>query len=245
MQATEPRAPSAAAEDYLKAIYSLTRGDRGAASTTDLAARLGVSAGSVSTMVKRLDDAGLVSHAPYRGVGLTAEGERLALGVIRRHRLLEAFLTSSLGIPWDEVHGYAEELEHAASDELIEVIAARLGDPEADPHGDPIPTRELDIDERQTETLAGLEPGARATIVRVSDFDPAMLRYLDERGIGIGDEVEMIGRQPFDGPCEIKVGRHRHALGLALAHAISVRRQALATGTRGDVRPPRSVPVSD
>lgn len=224
MQATEFRAPSAAAEDYLKAVYSLTRGERGAAATTDLAARLGVSAGSVSMMVKRLDEAGLVVHAPYRGVELTPEGERLALGVIRRHRLLEAFLVSSLDIPWDEVHGYAEELEHAASDELIEVIADKLGDPSADPHGDPIPSRRLEIEERATMSLASLEPGERATLVRVSDSDPAMLRYLTERGIGIGDELEMIGRQPFDGPCEIRIGRRKHALGLALADAIRVRR---------------------
>lgn len=224
MQASEARAPSAAAEDYLKAVYSLTRGEQGAATTTEIAARLDVSAGSVSTMVKRLDDAGLVSHVPYKGVELTAEGERLALGVIRRHRLLEAFLASSLEIPWDEVHGFADELEHAASDELIELIARRLGDPESDPHGDPIPTRGLDIDEGATEALAGLEPGVQATIVRVSDSDPAMLRYLAEQGIGIGDRLEMIGRQPFDGPCEIRVGRRRHALGPALAHAIRVRR---------------------
>jgi len=208
----------------VKAIYSLTRQDGASASTTQLAERLNLSAGTVSTMVSRLDSAGLVNHIPYQGVRLTENGKRLALGVIRRHRILEAFLVSSLDIPWDEVHGYAEDLEHAASDELIEIIADRLGDPTSDPHGDPIPSRELDIDEQATESLAGMEPGETGTLVRVSDSDPAMLRYLSEHGIGIGDEVEMIGLQPFDGPCEIKIGGRSHSLGLTLAGAIRVRR---------------------
>jgi DtxR family transcriptional regulator, Mn-dependent transcriptional regulator len=219
-----PPSPSAAAEDYVKAIYSLTRHAPAGAATTDLAERLGIASGSVSTMLRRLDDAGLVDHAPYKGVRLTADGERLALGVLRRHRLLELFLQSTLDIPWEDVHGYAEKLEHAAPDELIEIIAAKLGDPVSDPHGDPIPTRELDIDEGVTEALADLEPGGRATLVRVSDSDPAMLRYLAEHGIGLGDEVEMIGRQPFDGPCEVRIGTRRHDLGLGLARAMRVER---------------------
>ncbi len=226
MTTAEAAAPSSAAEDYVKAIYSLTHRDRTPASTTDLAARLELSPGSVSTMVKRLDDAGLVDHVPYQGVRLTRAGERLALGVIRRHRLLELFLTTSLGIPWEDVHRYAEALEHAASDELIEIIAEKLGDPTADPHGDPIPTRELSMDERDTDNLASLEPGERGTVVRVSDSDPEMLRYLTEQGIGIGAEVEMVGRQPFDGPCEIRIGEHTRTLGLRLARAMQVARAA-------------------
>lgn len=209
-------------EDYVKAIYALTRDPGLSASTTDLALRLSLSAGSVSTMISRLDSSGLVDHVPYQGVRLTDEGERLALGVIRRHRLLEAFLVSSLDIPWDEVHGYAEDLEHAVSEELIEIIADRLGDPVSDPHGDPIPTRDLSIDELATESLDALEPGERATLVQVSDADPAMLRYLTEHGIGIGDQLEMLSRQPFDGPCEILIGTKHHTLGLTLAKAIRV-----------------------
>jgi DtxR family Mn-dependent transcriptional regulator len=224
MPTTQPAAPSAAAEDYVKAIYSLTRREPAGASTTDLADRLGIAAGSVSTMVKRLDEAGLVDHAPYKGVRLTAEGERLALGVLRRHRLLELFLHNALDIPWEDVHRYAEELEHSASDELIEIIADKLDDPVADPHGDPIPSRDLVIDEGATDTLANLEPGEHATLVRVSDSDPEMLRYLAEQGIGIGDELEMIGRQPFDGPCEIRIGQRRHDLGLKLARAMRIER---------------------
>jgi DtxR family Mn-dependent transcriptional regulator len=214
--------PSASVEDYLKAIYSLGKGgDRVA--TTDLAERLGFAPSSASAMIGRLAESGLVDHVPYAGVRLTAEGEREALRVIRRHRLLEAFLVSSLDIPWDRVHLYAEQLEHAASDELIDVIAAKLGDPTVDPHGDPIPTRELTIDERGNETLAGLLPGERATLARVSDSDPEMLRHLAELRIGIGDEVEMVGRQPFDGAFEVRIAGRTHLLSLVLAEAIRVR----------------------
>lgn len=217
--------PSASVEDYLKAIYSL--GKAGArVSTTDLSERLGFAASSASAMISRLAEAGLVDHVPYAGARLTEEGERQALRVIRRHRLLEAFLASSLDIPWDRVHVYAEQLEHAASDELIDVIAAKLGDPTVDPHGDPIPTRELTIDEGGSERLADLRPGERATLVRVSDSDPEMLRYLAERRIGIGEEVEMLARQPFEGPCEIRIGGRTHQLPLALASAIRIRRVA-------------------
>ncbi len=214
---------SPTAEDYAKAIYSLTRADNPTASTTDLAARLGVSAGSVSTTVKRMDGAGLVEHVPYRGVRLTADGEQLALGVLRRHRLLELFLHTSLDIPWEDVHRYAETLEHAASDELIEIIAVRLGNPAVDPHGDPIPTRDLAIEEEETRSLADLRPGERGTLVRISDSDRAMLRYISEQGIAIGDEVQMIEREPFDGPCKIIIAGRTHLLGLTLARAIRVR----------------------
>jgi DtxR family Mn-dependent transcriptional regulator len=166
----------------------------------------------------------LVAHAPYRGVRLTASGERLALRVIRRHRLIELFLVTSLDIPWDEVHRYAEDLEHAASDELVEVIAEKLGDPLSDPHGDPIPTSGLEIDEGVTESLADLEPGERARFVRVSDADPEMLRHLSEEEIEIGSELEMVGRQPFEGPCRVKIAGRDHDLGLALARAMRVAR---------------------
>ncbi len=214
---------SASVEDYVKTIYSLTRGGRDAASTSELAERLGISAGSVSTMVKRLAAAGLLEHEPYRGVQLTDPGERLALSVIRRHRLLEAFLATTLDIPWDDVHRYADSLEHAVGDELIDIIARKLGDPTTDPHGDPIPTRELDIDDRATRCLTELEEGERATFVRVSDSDPEKLRYLAAQGIAIGDELELTARQPFDGPCEVRIGSATHALGLGLANAMRVR----------------------
>ncbi len=214
---------SAPVEDYLKAIYSLTVGDN-PASTSEIADVLGVTASSVSTMLRRMDAAGLAEHLPYRGARLTAEGRQLALSVIRRHRLLELFLQTSLDIPWEDVHRYADALEHAASDELIELIAAKLGDPASDPHGDPIPNRQLEVDERSQPTLADLDPGEHATIVRVSDSDPAMLRYLTELRIGIGDRVELLDRQPFEGPSEIRVGDQTVSLGMRLAQAIHVER---------------------
>lgn len=221
MSPTSTSPPSASVEDYLKAIYSLGKGGA-RVSTTDLAERLGFAPSSASAMVTRLAEAGLVDHVPYTGVELTEEGERQALRVIRRHRLLEAFLVSSLDLPWDQVHLYAEQLEHAAPDELIDVIAAKLGDPSFDPHGDPIPTRELTIDEGGSVALADLQPGRRATLVRVSDSDPEMLRHLAEREIGIGDEVQMIGRQPFDGAFEVEIAGREQLLTLTLAGAIRV-----------------------
>jgi DtxR family transcriptional regulator, Mn-dependent transcriptional regulator len=222
--ATVSLSPSASAEDYVKAIYALTLDGQQSASTSQIADRLGITPGSVSTMLKRMDHAGLAEHVPYRGVQLTPQGRHLALTVIRRHRLLELFLATSLDIPWEDVHRYAEALEHAASDELIELIAAKLGDPVADPHGDPIPTRLLEVDESQQPILADLQPGERGTIVRVSDTDPAMLRYLSDQHISIGDGVEMRGRQPFDGPCDLLIAGRPHTLGLTLARAIHVRR---------------------
>lgn len=213
---------SASVEDYLKAIYSLTARGETAASTSELARRLDLSPGSVSAMLKRMDASGLVLHTPYRGVELTAEGERLALGVIRRHRLLELFLARTLDIPWDDVHRFADALEHSASDELIEIIAGKLGDPATDPHGDPIPTRELRVASPDTRSLAELAPGERGEFVRVSDSDPEMLRYLTGQGITIGDRIEVVAHQPFDGPCDIRIGGREHSLGLALARAIRI-----------------------
>lgn len=219
-------AASAPAEDYVKAIYALTLEPDQAASTSQIAERLGVTAGSVSTMVKRMDTAGLAEHVPYRGVRLTAAGRELALRVIRRHRLLELFLSRSLDIPWEDVHRFADALEHAASDELIELIAAKLGDPVADPHGDPIPSRLLEVDDRAQPTVADLAPGERARVARVSDAEPAMLRYLAEQGIGIGVELLLVDRQPFDGPCRVALGgvgeASERSLGIRLAQSIHV-----------------------
>jgi DtxR family Mn-dependent transcriptional regulator len=223
MASAGAHALSAAVEDYLKAVYSLTHRDDGTASTSELASRMGLTPGSVSTMIKRLDEVGLVKHVPYRGVRLTPQGEQVALAVIRRHRLLELFLAESLDIPWEDVDRYADALEHSASDELIEIIADKLGDPASDPHGDPIPTRNLQIDDQATTSLADLDTGQHATLVRVSDTDAAMLRYLTEQGITIGDEVQLIARHPFDGPCEIRIDDDTHTLGLTLARAIRVR----------------------
>src|SRR3954466_8945482 len=174
-----PLEVSSAVQDYAKAIYSLEqRCDGGAVTTNALAERLGVSAASASGMVKRLDGLGLVEHVPYKGVVLTPRGAKVALEVIRHHRLLERYLAEELGVPWDRVHDEAEVLEHVLSEELEELIAAKLGHPTIDPHGDPIPTPDGHIDETPTSALHDLAPGKRGCFVRVSDSDPEMLRYL-------------------------------------------------------------------
>jgi DtxR family transcriptional regulator, Mn-dependent transcriptional regulator len=223
---SDPR--SAAVEDYAKAIYALeTRGD-GVVTTTALAERLGVTPASASGMVRRLDELGLVTHRPYRGVALTEPGKRVALEVLRHHRLLELYLAETLGVPWDRVHAEAEVLEHHISEELEALIAAKLGHPTRDPHGDPIPTAELTIDEAPSESLAALEPGSRGRFTRVSDQDPEMLRYLDERGIRPGDACEVVDRHPFDGPLFVRFagGADVHVLGGALAAAMRVETEA-------------------
>jgi DtxR family transcriptional regulator, Mn-dependent transcriptional regulator len=217
----QPARHSDAVEDYAKGIYSLQQRG-GPVSTNALAERLGVSAASVSGMVKKLDGLGLVRHEPYKGVELTDEGERVALEVMRHHRLLELYLTESLGVPWDRVHDEAEVLEHVLSEELEELIAAKLGDPTHDPHGDPIPTRELKLVEEETVGLESLVIGQGGTFVRVSDSDPEMLRYLDARGIRPGDTFEVVDKQPFDGPTFARFGREVHVIGGALARAMRV-----------------------
>jgi len=208
-------------QDYLKEIYKL-RTDSGKATTTALAKRLHVSPASVSAMVKKLAALGLAEHVPYRGVDLTPAGERVALEVVRHHRLLELYLAEALGMPWDRVHEEAEKLEHAISPELSELIAAKLGNPTHDPHGDPIPTRDGEIDESPTRALADLRPGERGVFSRVSDSNPDMLRYLSERGIAPGDELELAGREPFGGPLTVRANGRDHALGDQLARAMRV-----------------------
>ncbi len=217
---TSVRSP--AVQDYAKAIYALERRDGEAVSTNALADRLGVTPASASGMVKRLGELGLVEHQPYRGVSLTDDGRRVALEVMRHHRLLELYLVETLGVPWDRVHQEAEVLEHVLSEELEELIAAKLGNPTHDPHGDPIPTRELTIEEGATQSLQALEVGARGTFARVSDSDPEMLRFLAERGIAPGDTLEVVDKQPFDGPLFVRFGDHMQVLGGALARAMRV-----------------------
>jgi DtxR family transcriptional regulator, Mn-dependent transcriptional regulator len=213
---------SEAIEDYAKAIYALARRGDGAVTTTALAERLGVTPASVSAMVKKLAERGLARHEPYHGVRLTREGERVALTVMRNHRLLELYLAEHLGVPWDRVHEEAEALEHVISADLEARIAAKLGHPTHDPHGDPIPDADLVIDEGETRPLAELDVGDRGRFVRVSDSDPEMLRYLDGRGIALGDELEVVERQPFDGPLSVRFGADEHVLGGGLARAMRI-----------------------
>jgi DtxR family transcriptional regulator, Mn-dependent transcriptional regulator len=219
---------SASVQDYAKAVYALEARAGGAVSTNDLAERLGVTPGSVSAMVRKLSDVGLLEHEPYRGVRLTGQGRRVALEVLRHHRLLELFLAEELGMPWDRVHAEAEVLEHVISEELEQLIAARLGDPTLDPHGDPIPTAGFEIEERATNSLDELSPGAAGRFVRVSDSDPEMLRYLAEQGIALGDRLEITSRQPFGGPVFVRIAEREQALGGELARAMRIETEGAA-----------------
>jgi DtxR family Mn-dependent transcriptional regulator len=223
MAAPQPARPSEAVEDYAKAIYALQRrADGHPVATNDLAERLRVTPASVSAMLKKLAERGLVEHVPYKGVVLTADGERVALEVLRHHRLLELYLAEHLGVPWDRVHEEAEALEHVISEDLEARIAAKLGEPTHDPHGDPIPSADLRIDEGSAHALESLAAGATGRFVRVSDSDPEMLRYLDQRGVRLGDELEVVDRQPFGGPLTVRFGDRLHTLGGGLAAAMRV-----------------------
>jgi len=213
---------SPAVEDYAKAIYALEERD-GTVTTNALACRLGVTPASASGMVRRLNELGLVTHEPYHGVQLTERGTKLALEIVRHHRLLETYLAESLGMPWDRVHAEAEVLEHHLSEELEARIAAKLGDPTHDPHGDPIPNADLTVAADDTQALAALEPGETATLARVSDAEPEMLRYLSERGIAPGAELTVVDKQPFGGPLFVHVGDETHAFGGRLAASMRVR----------------------
>lgn len=212
-------------EDYLKAIYEIERvGDP--ASTNDIALRLAISPASVSGMVRRLADQGLITHEPYRGVRLTSDGRRAALRTLRRHRILECYLTEVLGYPWDGVHEEAERLEHAASEALIERMAAALGDPAQDPHGAPIPTRDGRVEESMLHTLAEGAQGERLRVRRVEDEDAERLRYLAELGIRPGALVRILDKAPFAGPITLWVddagGGATRAIGVGLAEQVFV-----------------------
>jgi DtxR family transcriptional regulator, Mn-dependent transcriptional regulator len=220
--ATKESTRSQAVEDYVKAIFSLEGRSEEPVSTTALAARLQITAGSVSAMLRKLDELGLITHEPYRGVRLTNPGRRLALEMVRHHRLLELFLAEALEMSWDRVHAEAEVLEHVLSEELEALIAAKLGHPTLDPHGDPIPSADLELHETPTRSLESLEPGDHGCFVRVSDADPEMLRYLASCGIAPGDQFEVRSRQPFGGPLFLSFGGRDQTIGGELARAMRV-----------------------
>ncbi|MEX2109018.1 MAG: metal-dependent transcriptional regulator [Gemmatimonadaceae bacterium] len=208
-------------EDYLKAIYAIGKGS-GPAATNEIAQRLALAPASVSGMVRRLADQGLLAYERYHGVKLTDSGRRAALRTLRRHRVIEAYLSRALGYPWDRVHDEAERLEHAASDELIDRMAATIGEPIVDPHGAPIPTREGAVDETEYKSLAELPIGATGLVARVADEDPEMLRYLGELSIRPGTRLTVKARAPFDGPITVTVGRQQISIGPALAAHVMI-----------------------
>ena len=217
---TEALDLTVAVQDYLKAIYALeASGER--VTTSALAGRMVVSAPSATAMTKRLAELGLVERAPYRGVVLTDEGRRGALEVLRHHRLLERYLADRLGFSLDEVHAEAELLEHALSEELEAKIDAELGFPTHDPHGDPIPDRELRVSYGLHRTLIDLQPGDRVTIARVPDGDPELLRYVSELGLVPESDVELVSFAPFGGPVTVRTDAGEHAISRELAERIA------------------------
>ena len=223
---------TAPVEDYLKAIYAIGKGT-GAAATNEIAQRLALAPASVSGMVRRLADQGLLAYERYHGVKLTESGRRAALRTLRRHRVIEAYLSQALGYPWDRVHNEAERLEHAASDELVDRMAATIGEPEFDPHGAPIPTRDGAVDETENTSLAELAIGVPGVVMRVTDEDPAMLRYLGELSVVPGKRVTVKARAPYGGPITLAVGRQELSIGPALAaHVLTAPVTDRASGGR-------------
>jgi DtxR family transcriptional regulator, Mn-dependent transcriptional regulator len=212
------------AENYAKALYELQGREDRPVGTSAVADRLGVTRASASGMLRRLAAEGLVDYAPYRGARLTTEGERIALEMIRHHRLLELFLAEELGMPWDRVHSEAEVLEHHISEELEELIAAKLGEPSLDPHGDPIPSKDLALGDDDSVALSDLKAGEEGTFVRVSDSDASMLRYLSEREIQPGAFLAVKSREPFGGPMMVEIDGRTHPLGMELAGSMRVDR---------------------
>lgn len=212
---------SASAEDYLKAIYALGSG-QATVTIGALADRLGVTAPSVSGMVRRLAEQRYLTHEPYHGVTLTDLGRHRALETLRRHRVIETYLAAILGYSWDRVHAEAERLEHAASDELIDRMADALGQPTTDPHGAPIPTRDGSVDETVYRPLESLGVEESGRVMRVIHEDAAMLRYLDELGLRLGAEVRVKARAPFGGPITVEVYGSRKFVAPSLAAQVLV-----------------------
>ena len=206
-------------EDYLKAIYRLSGDDR-PASTSEIAQHLALAPASVSGMVKRLSEQGLLEHERYRGVQLTPDGKRVALRMLRRHRLIESYLVANLGYSWDTVHDEAERLEHAVSDDLVERMADALGNPRVDPHGDPIPSADGSMPVTDVVSLAEVEPGHSARIQRVSTREPDFLRHLAQLGLVPGARVTLRDRRPFLGPITVETEEATHVVGHELASAL-------------------------
>jgi DtxR family transcriptional regulator, Mn-dependent transcriptional regulator len=211
-----------AVQDYLKAIYLLQQ-ESGEVSTSALAEQLGdIRPPSVSGMIKRLAELGLVTHEPYQGVRLTVTGERVALAVLRHHRLIELFLVNELGYGWDEVHEEAEALEHYISEKFATRIAERLGDPAFDPHGDPIPSKDGRLPAQTSQPLSELSIGTRASVVRVGTQDAARLRYIAALGLIPGAQIEVTAVAPFEGPISVRTPTTVQAFDRHLANTIHV-----------------------
>ncbi|MCZ6779721.1 MAG: metal-dependent transcriptional regulator [Acidobacteria bacterium] len=220
---------SAAIQDYLKVIYKVHR-EAGKVTTSALAERLSVSSASVTNMIKKLAEMRLVKHTPYKQVVLTPAGEKIALEILRHHRLLELYLAEVMGYSWDQVHDEAEKLEHVISEEFEERMSAALGHPSVDPHGHPIPSTDGKITTTDHGRLSDLPSGSHAVVRRVDDRDADCLRYLEQRGLVLNARVEVIRREPFNGPVVVKVGSDEHHLGLEVARRVFVEKTAPGAG---------------
>jgi DtxR family Mn-dependent transcriptional regulator len=218
---TRPRALSRAQEDYLKVLYNL-HGDQRSVPTRDLAHRLSISSPSVSEMVTRLSAKGLVEHDRYRGQRLTGEGRKIALELVRHHRLLEMFLVEMLGYSWDEVHDEAERLEHVISERMEQRIFELLGRPELDPHGHAIPSLSGQVRSLSERTLSESRPGESVVLQGVSDDDPDRLRELERRGLVPGTRIEIMGESKFEAPIEVRIKGRRASIPLGLARGMFV-----------------------
>lgn len=225
-------APSSSIEDYVKVIYSYTEWQDKPITSSQLAQRLGVATNSsVSEMVRKLKDQGLVDHQPYSAIRLTPEGMRLALSMVRRHRLIETYLVEELGYSWDEVHDEAEMLEHAVSDTFIERMSAKLGHPVRDPHGDPIPASDGSVELPHAYRLIELDDGHSGRITRISDENPDLLRYLAAEDISLDARVEVVGRKPFGGALVVRVGSGPAGREFDLADEVTSALWVQSTGT--------------
>lgn len=212
---------SRAMEDYMKAIYKL-HGQNKQVPTSVLAEDMGVAPASVTNMCKKLAELKLVEYEPYQGIKFTQTGQKLALEIIRHHRLIELYLAEALDVPWDQVHEEAEKLEHVISEDLEERMAAALGDPKFDPHGAPIPSRSGEVFRHESGRLVDMKVGDVLVVVEVDDANPELLRYLGELGIYPGTEITLMVQAPFEGPLTLNIGNVEYNLGYQAAKSILV-----------------------
>ena len=224
--------PTPAIEDYLKAVYKLQENAE-AASTNAIADRMGVSAASVTNMMKRLSETGLVEHRPYQAITLTDAGSKIALEIIRHHRLLEVYMAEALGFTWDQVDAEAERLEHVISEEFEDKIDAMLGHPTTDPHGSPIPGKDGSIAPTNHDRLSDIDPGHTVVIRRVTDTEPALLRYLAKLGLRPENRVDIVKKEPFEGPLLLQVGGEEHHVGHQVASSVLVECVAVDDSKKG------------
>lgn len=211
-------------QDYIKTIYKLQnrQDSKSVVNTNLLAEKLNVAAASVTNMVKNLAKLKLLSYEPYKGVTLTDEGEKIALEILRHHRLIELYLAKALHVPWDQVHDEAEKWEHVISEDIEDRMAEYLENPTHDPHGSPIPTKAGIIEEHDSIPLSQMEPGQTGVVVEVDDHDPSLLRYLDDLGLTPQKKISVIAQEPFNGPISVKVGKEKKILGHEAANHVHV-----------------------